>query len=44
VTVGKRVSQIRKLYRGGVSKAEIARRLEIGRTSVRRILGERNRP
>jgi len=44
VTVGKQASQIRKLYRGGVSKAEIARRLEIGRTSVRRILGERNRP
>jgi DNA invertase Pin-like site-specific DNA recombinase len=44
VTVGKQASQIRKLYRGGVSKAEIARRLEISRTSVRRILGERNRP
>jgi DNA invertase Pin-like site-specific DNA recombinase len=43
VTVGKQASQIRKLYRGGVSKAEIARRLDIGRTSVRRILGERNR-
>jgi DNA invertase Pin-like site-specific DNA recombinase len=42
VTVGKQASQIRKLYRGGVSKAEIARRLDIGRTSVRRILGERN--
>jgi len=39
VTVGKQASQIRKLYRGGVSKAEIARRLDIGRTSVRRILG-----
>jgi putative DNA-invertase from lambdoid prophage Rac len=38
VTVGKQASQIRKLYRGGVSKAEIARRLDIGRTSVRRIL------
>src|SRR6202167_1559422 len=44
VTVGKQASQIRKLYRGSVSKAEIARRLDIGRTSVRRILGERNRP
>jgi putative DNA-invertase from lambdoid prophage Rac len=44
VTVGKQASQIRKLYRGGVSKAEIPRRLNIGRTSVRRILGERNRP
>ena len=43
VTVGKRSSQIKKLHRSGVSKAEIARRLDIGRTSVRRILGERNR-
>ena len=31
-------AQVRKLYRAGVSKAEIARRLRIGRTSVRRIL------
>jgi DNA invertase Pin-like site-specific DNA recombinase len=38
VTVGKKAGQIRKLHRAGVSKAEIARRLEIGRTSVRRIL------
>jgi len=30
--------QIWKLHRAGVSKAEIARRLDIGRTSVRRIL------
>jgi putative DNA-invertase from lambdoid prophage Rac len=30
--------QVRKLHRAGVSKAEIARRLQIGRTSVRRIL------
>jgi putative DNA-invertase from lambdoid prophage Rac len=44
LTVGKQASQIRKLYRGGVSKAEIARRLDISRTSVRRILGERNQP
>jgi putative DNA-invertase from lambdoid prophage Rac len=44
VTIGKKAGQIRKLHRAGVSKAEIARRLEIGRTSVRRILGERNRP
>jgi putative DNA-invertase from lambdoid prophage Rac len=44
VTVGKQAGQIRKLHRSGVSKAEIARRLEISRTSVRRILGERNRP
>ena len=39
VTVGKQSSQIEKLHRSGVSKAEIARRLDIGRTSVRRILG-----
>ena len=31
--------QVRKLHRAGVSKSEIARRMEIGRTSVRRILG-----
>jgi DNA invertase Pin-like site-specific DNA recombinase len=30
--------QVWKLYRAGVSKSEIARRFEIGRTSVRRIL------
>jgi DNA invertase Pin-like site-specific DNA recombinase len=38
LTAAKKSGQIRKLYRAGVSKAEIARRLEIGRTSVRRIL------
>jgi DNA invertase Pin-like site-specific DNA recombinase len=32
-------SEIGKLYRAGVSKSEIARRLQIGRTSVRRVLG-----
>ena len=31
-------AEIRKLHRAGVSKAEIARRLQVGRTSVRRIL------
>jgi putative DNA-invertase from lambdoid prophage Rac len=31
-------AEIQKLYRAGVSKSEIARRLQIGRTSVRRIL------
>lgn len=31
--------EIRKLHRAGISKSEIARRLKIGRTSVRRILG-----
>jgi putative DNA-invertase from lambdoid prophage Rac len=33
--------EIRKLHRAGMSKSEIARRLRIGRTSVRRILGTR---
>jgi DNA invertase Pin-like site-specific DNA recombinase len=32
-------AEIRKLHRDAVSKSEIARRLKIGRTSVRRILG-----
>jgi putative DNA-invertase from lambdoid prophage Rac len=30
--------QVRRLYRAGLSKSEIARRLKIGRTSVRRFL------
>jgi putative DNA-invertase from lambdoid prophage Rac len=38
LTAAKNAAQIRKLHRAGVSKAEIARRLDIGRTSVRRIL------
>jgi putative DNA-invertase from lambdoid prophage Rac len=33
-------AEIRKLHRAGVAKAEIARRLHVGRTSVRRILGD----
>jgi putative DNA-invertase from lambdoid prophage Rac len=33
--------EVRKLRRSGLSKSEIARRLNIGRTSVRRILDER---
>ncbi len=37
-TAALHAGQVRKLYRAGLSKAEIARRLEIGRTSVRRIL------
>jgi putative DNA-invertase from lambdoid prophage Rac len=39
ITAGLREAEIRKLYRAGIAKAEIARRLQIGRTSVRRILG-----
>ncbi|MGB2632520.1 MAG: recombinase family protein [Candidatus Acidiferrum sp.] len=38
MTAGLQATEIRKLHRAGVAKAEIARRLEIGRTSVRRIL------
>jgi DNA invertase Pin-like site-specific DNA recombinase len=38
-TAARHASKIRTLHRAGVSKSEIARRLEIGRTSVRRILG-----
>jgi len=38
LTAAKKAGQIRKLHRTGVSKAEIARQLNIGRTSVRRIL------
>ena len=33
--------QVRRLYRAGLSKSEIARQLKIGRTSVRRILGSK---
>ena len=39
ITAALHAGQVRKLYQSGVSKAEIARRLKIGRTSVRRILG-----
>jgi len=38
LTAGLHASQIDKLHRSGISKSEIARRLNIGRTSVRRIL------
>jgi len=38
LTAGLQAEQVRKLYRAGTSKSEIARRLTIGRTSVRRIL------
>ncbi len=37
-TAGLHAADIRRLHLAGVSKAEIARRLQIGRTSVRRIL------
>src|SRR5579872_4310913 len=38
-TAAAHAAEIRKLRLAGVSKSEIARRLQIGRTSVRRILG-----
>ena len=37
-TAAVHAAEIRKLHRAGVSKSEIARRVQIGRTSVRRIL------
>ena len=39
-TAASNAKQIRKLFRAGVSKAAIARKLQIGRTSVRRILSK----
>jgi putative DNA-invertase from lambdoid prophage Rac len=40
-TAARHAAEIRKLHRAGVSQSEIARRLQIGRTSVRRILVDR---
>ena len=37
-TAARHAAEIRKLHRAGVSKSEIARQLQVGRTSVRRIL------
>jgi DNA invertase Pin-like site-specific DNA recombinase len=41
VTAALHADQVSKLRRAGISKSEIARRLSIGRTSVRRILDRR---
>jgi DNA invertase Pin-like site-specific DNA recombinase len=41
MTAGLHAAEIRKLHRAGASKSEIVRGLEIGRTSVRRILADR---
>jgi putative DNA-invertase from lambdoid prophage Rac len=41
LTAALHAEQVRNLYRAGIAKAEIARRLQIGRTSVRRILKAR---
>jgi putative DNA-invertase from lambdoid prophage Rac len=37
-TAAVHAAEVRNLHRAGISKSEIARRVEIGRTSVRRIL------
>ena len=42
-TAALNAKQVRQLFRAGISKAGIARKLRIGRTSVRRILKERTR-
>jgi DNA invertase Pin-like site-specific DNA recombinase len=39
-TAAAHAAEIRRLHRAGVAKAEIARQLRVGRTSVRRILGD----
>ena len=39
LTAALHAAEIWKLHSSGISKSEIARRLQIGRTSVRRILG-----
>ena len=41
LTAALHADQVRKLRRSGISKSEIARRLHIGRTSVRRILSSK---
>ena len=41
VTAALHTDQVRKLFRSGLSKSQIARQLKIGRTSVRRILDRR---
>jgi len=41
LTAGLHAGQVRKLHHSGLSKSEISRRLNIGRTSVRRILDRR---
>ena len=42
-TASLNAKQVRRLFRAGISKAAIARQLQIGRTSMRRILKERTR-
>jgi DNA invertase Pin-like site-specific DNA recombinase len=40
-SVGHKAVEARKLYRQGISKSKIANRLQIGRTSVRRLLAQK---
>jgi putative DNA-invertase from lambdoid prophage Rac len=40
-SVVEKAVEVRKLHRQGISKSEIARRLHIGRTSVRRLLAQK---
>jgi putative DNA-invertase from lambdoid prophage Rac len=40
-TAAIKAAEVRKLFRQGLSKSEISRRLDIGRTSVRRILAQK---
>ena len=42
-TAARKAGEVRKLYQEGFSKAEIARRVGIGRTSVRRLLTDSKR-
>jgi putative DNA-invertase from lambdoid prophage Rac len=42
ITAATKAGEVRALHRAGIRKAEIARRLQIGRTSVRRILGAKS--
>jgi hypothetical protein len=42
-TAALKAAEVQQLYRKGVGKAEIARRLEMGRTPVRRILAPKDR-
>ena len=39
VTAGKKGDEVKRLYKRGISQSEIARRLQIGRTSVSRLVG-----
>jgi DNA invertase Pin-like site-specific DNA recombinase len=43
-TVTKHVTEIKKLFKKGLSKRQIASRLKISRTSVRRLLTKKKRP